>query len=46
MFLNAEKDDNIPKSDEDIEDDFEEDLEDDFEEDLEDDFEEEDIQSD
>ena len=24
MFLNAEQDDNIPKSDEDIEDDFEE----------------------
>ena len=24
MFLNAEKDDNIPKSDEDIEDEFEE----------------------
>jgi hypothetical protein len=46
MLLNAEQDDNIPKSDEDIEDDFEEDLEDDFEEDLEDDFEEEDIQSD
>jgi hypothetical protein len=38
MLLNAEQDDNIPKSDEDIEDDFEEDLEDDFEE--------EDIQSD
>ena len=32
MFLNAEQDDNFPKSDEDIEDDFEEDIEDDFEE--------------
>ncbi len=32
MFLNVEKDDNIPKSDEDIEDDFEEDIEDDLEE--------------
>ena len=32
MFLNAEKDDGIPKSDEDIENDFEEDIEEDFEE--------------
>ena len=32
MLLNAEKDDNIPKSDEDMEDDFEEDIEDDLEE--------------
>jgi hypothetical protein len=32
MLLNAEKDDNIPKSDEDIENDFEEDIEDDLEE--------------
>jgi hypothetical protein len=46
MFLNAEKDDNIPKSDEDIEDEFEDDIEDEFEDDIEDDFEEEDIQSD
>ena len=46
MFLSAEKDDNIPKSDEDIEDEFEEDIEEEFEEDIEDDFEEEDIQSD
>ncbi|HZO11022.1 MAG TPA: hypothetical protein VFB48_02795 [Nitrososphaeraceae archaeon] len=44
--MNAEQDDNIPKSDEDIEDDFEEDIEDDLEEDIEDDLEEEDIQSD
>jgi len=40
MFLRAEESGNIPKTDEEIEDDFEEDLEDDFEEDLEDDFEE------
>jgi len=46
MFLNAEKDDNIPKSDEDIEDDFEEDIKDDLEEDTEDDLEEDEIQSD
>lgn len=46
MLLNAEKDDNIPKSDEDIEDDFEEDIEDDLEEDTEDDLEEDKIQSD
>lgn len=46
MFLNAEKDDNIPKSDEDIEDDFEEDIEDDLEEDTEDDLGEDEIQSD
>ena len=45
MLLNAEKDDNIPKSDEDIEDDFEEDIEDDLEEDTEDDVEEDEIQS-
>lgn len=43
MLLNAEKDDNIPKSDEDIEDDFEEDIEDDLEEDTEDDLEEDEI---
>ncbi len=43
MFLNVEKDDNIPKSDEDIEDDFEEDIEDDLEEDTEDDLEEDEI---
>ena len=46
MLLNAEKDDSIPKSDEDIEDDFEEDIEDDLEEDTEDDLEEDEIQSD
>jgi len=46
MFVNAKQDDNIPKSDQEIEDDFEEDIEDDFEEDIEDDFEEEDLQSD
>lgn len=46
MLLNAEKDDNIPKSDEDIEDDFEEDIEDDLEEDTEDDLEEDEMQSD
>lgn len=46
MLLNAEKDDNIPKSDEDIEDDFEEDIEDDLEEDTDDDLEEDEIQSD
>jgi hypothetical protein len=46
MLLNAEKDDNIPKSDEDIEDDFEEDIEDDLEEDIEDDLEEDEIESD
>ena len=46
MLLDAEKDDNIPKSDEDIEDDFEEDIEDDLEEDTEDDLEEDEIQSD
>jgi hypothetical protein len=46
MLLNAERDDNIPKSDEDIEDDFEEDIEDDLEEDTEDDLEEDEIQSD
>lgn len=46
MLLNAEKDDNIPKSDEDIEDDFEEDIEDDLEEDTEDELEEDEIQSD
>jgi hypothetical protein len=46
MLLNAEKDDNIPKSDEDIEDDFEEDIEDDLEEDTEDDLGEDEIQSD
>ncbi len=45
MLLNAEKDDNIPKSDEDIEDDFEEDIEDDLEEDTEDDLGEDEIQS-
>lgn len=45
MLLNAEKDDNIPKSDEDIEDDFEEDIEDDLEEDTEDELEEDEIQS-
>jgi hypothetical protein len=33
MLLNAEKDDNIPKSDEDIEDDFEEDKEDEIQSD-------------
>ena len=32
MFLSAEKDDNIPKSDEDIEEEFEKDIEDDLEE--------------
>jgi hypothetical protein len=46
MLLNAEKNDNIPKSDEDIEDDFEEDIEDDLEEDIEDDLEEDEMQSD
>ncbi len=46
MLLNAEKDDNIPKSDEDIEDDFEEDIEDDLEEDIEDNLEEDEIESD
>jgi hypothetical protein len=35
MFLRAEESGNIPKTDEDIEDDFEEDLEDDFEENTE-----------
>ena len=40
MFLRAEESGNIPKTDEDIEDEFEEDIVDDFEEDIEDDFEE------
>jgi hypothetical protein len=35
MFLRAEESGNIPKTDEEIEDDFEEDLEDDFEENTE-----------
>ncbi len=40
LFLRAEESENIPKTDEEIEDDFEDDLEDDLNEDVEDDFDE------